>query len=129
MTDRRHDVPFDPDYFSRLASAGRPHEPAEAFRHAYRTNLWSGPESRSGPGSGLEQTRVLRTALPDLCHRRGLRSLLDVPLLYGGSVKPGNAAELLAQPDVDGALVGGASLEVESFLQICHATSPEGAQP
>lgn len=79
MTDRRHDVPFDPDYFSRLASAGRPQEPAEAFRHAYRTNLWSGPESRSGPGSGLDQTRLLRAALPDLCHRRDLRSLLDVP--------------------------------------------------
>ena len=37
---------------------------------------------------------------------------------YGGSVKPENAAELMAQPDVDGALVGGASLEAESFAQI-----------
>ena len=36
-------------------------------------------------------------------------------ILYGGSVKPENAAELLALPDVDGALVGGASLEAESF--------------
>jgi triosephosphate isomerase len=42
-----------------------------------------------------------------------------VPVLYGGSVKPDNAAELLAQPDVDGALVGGASLDVESFAAIC----------
>jgi triosephosphate isomerase len=58
-----------------------------------------------------------------------IRSLLDVPLVYGGSVKPANAAELLAQPDVDGALVGGASLEVESFVGICHATTPAGAQP
>lgn len=40
---------------------------------------------------------------------------------YGGSVKPGNAAELLAQPDVDGALVGGASLEPASFEAICRA--------
>ncbi len=39
-------------------------------------------------------------------------------LLYGGSVKPGNAADLAAQPDVDGALVGGASLDPESFAQI-----------
>ena len=53
-----------------------------------------------------------------------IRSLLDVPILYGGSVKPDNAAELLAQPDVDGALVGGASLEVESFAAICRAASP-----
>jgi triosephosphate isomerase (TIM) len=41
-----------------------------------------------------------------------------VRILYGGSVKPENAAELLALPDVDGALVGGASLEAESFAQI-----------
>jgi triosephosphate isomerase len=40
---------------------------------------------------------------------------------YGGSVKPENAAELLAQPDVDGALVGGASLKSEMFLAIVHA--------
>ena len=43
-------------------------------------------------------------------------------LLYGGSVKPGNAAELAAQPDVDGALVGGASLDPASFAQIVDAT-------
>ena len=45
------------------------------------------------------------------------------PVLYGGSVKPDNAAELLAQPAVDGALVGGASLEVDSFAAICRAAS------
>jgi triosephosphate isomerase len=39
-------------------------------------------------------------------------------ILYGGSVKPDNAAELMAQPDVDGALVGGASLDVRSFFEI-----------
>jgi triosephosphate isomerase len=50
-----------------------------------------------------------------------IRTLLDVPILYGGSVKPDNAAELLAQPDVDGALVGGASLELDSFTAICAA--------
>jgi triosephosphate isomerase (TIM) len=42
-------------------------------------------------------------------------------ILYGGSVKPENAAELLALPDVDGALVGGASLEVDSFAAIVNA--------
>ena len=50
-----------------------------------------------------------------------IKSQLDAPVLYGGSVKPDNAAELLAQPDVDGALVGGASLELESFTAICRA--------
>jgi triosephosphate isomerase len=52
-----------------------------------------------------------------------IKSLIDVPVLYGGSVKPENAGVLLAQPDVDGALVGGASLEVESFTAICETAS------
>jgi triosephosphate isomerase len=50
-----------------------------------------------------------------------IRGVLDVPILYGGSVKPENAAELLGQPDVDGALVGGASLKVDSFAGIVEA--------
>ncbi len=52
-----------------------------------------------------------------------VKSLLDVPVIYGGSVNPENAAELLGQPGVDGALVGGASLEVESFTAICQAAA------
>jgi triosephosphate isomerase (TIM) len=44
-----------------------------------------------------------------------------VRILYGGSVKPDNVAEIMAQEDVDGALVGGASLEVESFMQLVEA--------
>ena len=44
-----------------------------------------------------------------------------VRILYGGSVKPANAAELMAVPDVDGALVGGASLKAEDFLAIAGA--------
>ena len=44
-------------------------------------------------------------------------------ILYGGSVKPENAAELLGLQDVDGALVGGASLEAESFAQIVLAAT------
>jgi triosephosphate isomerase len=45
----------------------------------------------------------------------------QVSVLYGGSVNPGNAAELLALPDIDGALVGGASLDAESFAAIAAA--------
>lgn len=44
-----------------------------------------------------------------------------VRILYGGSVKPGNAAEILACPNVDGALIGGASLKAEDFLAIARA--------
>jgi triosephosphate isomerase len=47
----------------------------------------------------------------------------EVRIQYGGSVKPDNAAELMAQPDVDGALVGGASLEAASFSKIVKGAS------
>jgi triosephosphate isomerase len=52
-----------------------------------------------------------------------IRSLLDVPLLYGGSVKADNAGELMSQPNVNGALVGGASLDVTSFVALCAASA------
>ena len=54
---------------------------------------------------------------------RFVKNLLDRPVLYGGSVKPENAAELLSQPSIDGALVGGASLQADSFAAICRAAS------
>ncbi len=64
-----------------------------------------------------------RTATPEIAQEAHalIKSVLDVPVLYGGSVKPENAGELLAQPAVDGALVGGASLDVDSFAAICSA--------
>ena len=64
-----------------------------------------------------------KTATPEQAQEAHafVKSLLAVPVLYGGSVKPENAAELLSQPDVDGALVGGASLDVDSFAAICAA--------
>jgi triosephosphate isomerase len=67
-----------------------------------------------------------KTATPDMAQEAHafVKSQLDAPVLYGGSVKPDNAAELLGQPDVDGALVGGASLELESFTAICRAAIP-----
>ena len=51
-----------------------------------------------------------------------------VRILYGGSVKPENAAEIMAQDDVDGALAGGASLEVESFVELIGAAQSSVAQ-
>ena len=66
-----------------------------------------------------------KTATPEMAQEAHafVKALLDVPVLYGGSVRPENAAELLAQPDVDGALVGGASLEVDPFVAICQAAA------
>jgi len=62
------------------------------------------------------------TATPEIAQEAHafIKSLLDAPVLYGGSVKPDNAEGLLSQPDVDGALVGGASLDAESFRAICE---------
>ena len=66
-----------------------------------------------------------RTATPEQARdaHAFVKGVIEAPVLYGGSVKPENAAELLAQPGVDGALVGGASLDVESFTAICHAAA------
>ena len=69
-----------------------------------------------------------RTARPEQAQavHRALRAQIgaaadSVRILYGGSVKPGNAAELFAQPDIDGGLIGGASLVAADFLAICAA--------
>jgi len=64
--------------------------------------------------------------------RQTLREISDeatadkIRIQYGGSVKPDNARELMSQPDIDGALVGGASLDPRSFAQIVQAARDEG---
>jgi triosephosphate isomerase len=58
----------------------------------------------------------------ELSARFGENTSARLPILYGGSVKPDNAGELMRQPDVDGALVGGASLVADQFLAIAKAT-------
>jgi triosephosphate isomerase (TIM) len=76
-----------------------------------------------------------RTATPEMAQqvhamiRERLRDQFgaaseEIRIQYGGSVKPDNAAELMAQPDVDGALVGGASLDAEGFARIVHYDRP-----
>jgi len=69
------------------------------------------------------------TATPEIAQEAHafVKSLHDAPVLYGGSVKPENALSLLIQPDVDGALVGGASLDVSSFEAICLAAAQAAA--
>jgi len=67
-----------------------------------------------------------KTATPEMAQQahETIKAVLDLPVLYGGSVKPENAAELMSQPAIDGALVGGASLDVASFAAICQNASP-----
>jgi triosephosphate isomerase len=66
-----------------------------------------------------------KTASPDIAQEAHafVKSLHPASVLYGGSVNPENARSLLAQPDVDGALVGGASLDPTAFESICLAAA------
>ncbi|HEY2201808.1 MAG TPA: triose-phosphate isomerase, partial [Solirubrobacteraceae bacterium] len=72
------------------------------------------------PEQAQEAIAFIRALVGD----RSAEAAQRVRILYGGSVKPENAAELLALPDVDGALVGGASLQAETFAQIVSAATP-----
>ena len=73
----------------------------------------------TGVNASKEQAQeahaFVRKRVGQLCGESAAQALV---IQYGGSVKPSNAAELLGQPDVDGALVGGASLKAEDFLGI-----------
>ena len=62
-----------------------------------------------------EAHAFVRSLISDLY---GSESAAKIRIQYGGSVKPDNAAELMACPDIDGALIGGASLDPQSFLEI-----------
>jgi len=78
-------------------------------------------------GTGLtatpQQAQDAHRFIRDRLLERGVASASAARILYGGSVKPGNAAELFAQPDVDGGLIGGASLSADDFLAICRAAA------
>ncbi len=73
----------------------------------------------SGATPSPEEITAIHRQLRGLLNR--LAPQQDIPILYGGSVKPDNAAAILALPDVGGALVGGASLQANSFLAIAAA--------
>lgn len=66
-----------------------------------------------------DMSATIRQALRDLYPAKAE----EVRILYGGSMKPGNAAELLAKPDINGGLVGGASLDVDDFVAIVAAVN------
>lgn len=75
----------------------------------------------TGKTATPDQVQEVHFYLRDLIDKRfGNMLAKAIRILYGGSVKPDNASELMALPDVDGALVGGASLQPESFSKIIH---------
>jgi triosephosphate isomerase (TIM) len=81
--------------------------------------VWAiGTGRTATPAQAQEVHAFIRKSLAD---RWSPEVASQVRIQYGGSVKPENAAELLSQPDIDGALVGGASLKAESFVAIARA--------
>lgn len=75
----------------------------------------------TGLTPSLDQIAEVHAALRAAMVRRLGQAALRAPILYGGSVKPDNAAEILGAPEVGGALVGGASLKADDFLKIIRA--------
>jgi len=77
----------------------------------------------TGRTASPEQAQQVHAFLRDRIHAQDAKMARHLRILYGGSVKAGNAAELFAMPDVDGGLVGGASLSADEFQQICAAAA------
>jgi triosephosphate isomerase len=83
--------------------------------------VWAiGTGKTATPEQAQEMHGFIRGVIADA---HGPDAAADLRILYGGSVKPDNIAELMAQADVDGALVGGASLDAESFAKIVNYKS------
>ncbi len=79
----------------------------------------------TGRTATAEEAEEVHAALRELLFEiYDANSVIGVRVIYGGSVKPGNIDELMAQPDIDGALVGGASLKAEDFARIVNFGKP-----
>lgn len=77
----------------------------------------------TGRTAAPEQVAEVHGLIRGIVAARDAKIASSLPVLYGGSVKPANAAELFAQPDVDGGLIGGASLSAGEFLAIVAAAA------
>ena len=80
----------------------------------------------TGRTASPDQAQAVHAMIRARVAARDAAAAAALPILYGGSMKPGNAAELLAEPDIDGGLIGGASLVAEDFLAILAAASGRG---
>ena len=109
------------DYVARQLRESLFHLPAETFSRliiAYEP-IWA---IGTGKTATTEQAQEMHAYLRSVISNQYGQAVADeIPILYGGSVKAGNAAELFASPDVDGGLVGGASLVADDFIKIIQA--------
>ncbi len=96
---------------------GIPAEAVAAMVLAYEPVWAIGTGEVATPENAQEVVAAIRSRVSEL---HDAETAGSVRILYGGSVKPGNIAPIMAQPDVDGALVGGASLDAGQFAQICR---------
>jgi triosephosphate isomerase (TIM) len=106
---------------ARAAFAGVKKSDAAACVVAYEP-IWAiGTGRNATPQDADETCGVVRAALADVYDDATAQA---VRIQYGGSVKPGNIAELMSMPEIDGALVGGASLEPDDFARIVRYGRP-----
>ncbi len=77
----------------------------------------------TGRTASAEQAQQMHAFIRERLGERFGAAAQSMPILYGGSMKPSNARELLAQPDVDGGLIGGASLKAAEFIDIARSFS------
>ena len=109
------------EVLSRQLSGSVPEQATAANSVIAYEPVWAIGTGKTATAGDVEQAhRHIRSELADIV---GSSDAGKMAILYGGSVKPGNAGELLGIDNVDGALVGGASLKAADFLGICQACS------
>ena len=81
----------------------------------------------TGRTASPQQAQAVHAYLRRRIGAQDAKMARNLRILYGGSVKASNAAELFSMPDVDGGLVGGASLSADEFLEICAAAAVRGS--
>ena len=119
LGDRKNETHFD--LVKEQISEGLFHISDEAWKHiivAYEPVWAIGTGETASPEQVQEMHQFIRKTIKENYNDE---VAVNVPILYGGSVKPENAKEIFGQKDVDGGLVGGASMNVGSFMEIANS--------
>ncbi|MGO3182250.1 MAG: triose-phosphate isomerase [Aequorivita sp.] len=119
LEDRKEGTYFE--FIKKQITAGLFHISEESWKNivvAYEPVWAIGTGQTASPEQVQEMHKFIRKTIADSYSDTVAN---DVSILYGGSVKPDNAEEIFGQEDVDGGLIGGASLKVESFMKIANS--------